>query len=374
VQVKRVTGLPPLTDPAALAAVVRESAGRFFLKNGVPLVTSTGRTIGPGTVWAAAFEAPVVRAIERACRTARLRLGAIVPTIVVLDRALTGEHLGWIDGPVCAERTVAEDGRLGWYRRPAVEPSTPLGGTPVAALEALGARAHAFADAYAATCIAREEPLALRPGAIAIGPAPAPSRVRLLLAGGMCLFALVTALVGPGLLATHATHRAAHRLAVLRPAAQQALTTQRELMQVTSALHAVAEFTRTRRSTTFLLRDLAHLLPDGSALTALTVDSTSGTLVALAPHAAHIIDALERVPGLASPEIVGPVTTEMAGARQLERVTIRFRLIGTPTRPSDKQPRRSALPPVTGPAREHDEPVRTPRSGSTVSSHREVHP
>ncbi|MGH7620914.1 MAG: hypothetical protein ACREMU_01110, partial [Gemmatimonadaceae bacterium] len=39
-QTKRLTGLPALADVAALRAVVRESASRFFLRNGVPLVVS----------------------------------------------------------------------------------------------------------------------------------------------------------------------------------------------------------------------------------------------------------------------------------------------------------------------------------------------
>jgi hypothetical protein len=33
VQVKKLSGLPLLQDSAALSAVIREGAGRFFLKN-----------------------------------------------------------------------------------------------------------------------------------------------------------------------------------------------------------------------------------------------------------------------------------------------------------------------------------------------------
>ncbi|MGH7649038.1 MAG: hypothetical protein ACREND_13040, partial [Gemmatimonadaceae bacterium] len=52
-----------------------------------------------------------------------------------------------------------------------------------------------------------------------------------------------------------------------------------------------------------------------------------GNVVALAPHAAAVIDAVERMPGLTSPVIIGPVTKENVGGRNVERVTVQFRLM-----------------------------------------------
>src|SRR3977135_1078918 len=42
-QVKRVVGLPEIGDVDALTAIVREAAGTYFLKNGIPLVTTRVR-------------------------------------------------------------------------------------------------------------------------------------------------------------------------------------------------------------------------------------------------------------------------------------------------------------------------------------------
>jgi hypothetical protein len=47
--------------------------------------------------------------------------------------------------------------------------------------------------------------------------------------------------------------------------------------------------------------------------------------VVLAPRGGALLTRLERVSGVAAPEIVGPVTREKPGGREVERVTVRFR-------------------------------------------------
>ncbi|HEV7586815.1 MAG TPA: hypothetical protein VGO40_01700, partial [Longimicrobium sp.] len=69
-QVRRVSGLPPLTDPRVLAEILREGSGRFFLRNGVAPVTTGVRVEGPGTVWCGALDGDAVRAAEEGCRRA----------------------------------------------------------------------------------------------------------------------------------------------------------------------------------------------------------------------------------------------------------------------------------------------------------------
>jgi hypothetical protein len=82
-----------------------------------------------------------------------------------------------------------------------------------------------------------------------------------------------------------------------------------------------------------LLAEITRSLPDSSSLVAFQVDSTGlGSVVAVSPHAAAVVDAVERTPGLASPQIVGPVTRERVGGRTLERVSVRFQLIARSAR------------------------------------------
>jgi hypothetical protein len=101
---------------------------------------------------------------------------------------------------------------------------------------------------------------------------------------------------------------------------------ERELRRTTATLGEVAAFDGGRRSATLLLADLTRALPDSSAIAAIRVDTAGGTLVALTPRAATVLSGIERVPGIVAPEIPGPVTREAVRGRELERLTVRFRL------------------------------------------------
>jgi len=80
VQVRTLTELPPV-KPRHLAALVAQQAGRFFRKNGQPLVTDAA-WVGKGTARvarAAAVEEPLVEAIAAGARAAGLWLETIAP-------------------------------------------------------------------------------------------------------------------------------------------------------------------------------------------------------------------------------------------------------------------------------------------------------
>jgi len=68
------------------------------------------------------------------------------------------------------------------------------------------------------------------------------------------------------------------------------------------------------------------VLPEGSAITTLRVDSTRGTIVVLTARATEVVSQLDTIGLLVTPEIVGPVTREVISGRELERVTVRFGL------------------------------------------------
>jgi hypothetical protein len=55
------------------------------------------------------------------------------------------------------------------------------------------------------------------------------------------------------------------------------------------------------------------------------LDSLGGAVVVLAPHATSTLASLDSVAGIAAPQIVGPVTKEVVGSRELERATVQFR-------------------------------------------------
>lgn len=325
-QTRRIAGLPALEDERMLAQVVREGAGKFFLRNGVPLATTGVRIVEPGTVWAAALDQRAVGAVEAGCRAAGLRVHRFVPAVAVLGRALADEHVLWPDAGAVAEVWLA-GGELQSVRRlsaahaPAAPPPAVL-----PALARLGEGAWRFADAYGAASLPEYEPMVLRPAGAETGDVP---RWRLALAGGALAAAVACAAVAPALRAMQAEDRAAARIAEVQDRRRAASGTESELERITGALAEAAAFSAGSYSPTLLLADLTAALPSGTALVAFRADTAAGSVVALAPRAAAVVQPVEKVPGIVAPEIVGPVTREVLAGRDLERVTIRFGIDAT---------------------------------------------
>lgn len=321
-QTRRIAGLPPLGDGRMLAQVIREGAGKFFLRNGVPLATTGVRVVEPGTVWAAALDERAVREVEAGCRVAGLRVDRFVPSVAVLGRGLVAEQVLWPDGGAVAE-VVLEGGELRSVRRFAAAAGADAPHpTAVPALARLGAEGWRFADAYGAASLPDYEPMVLRPaGSTAAGDVP---RWRLGMAGGALAAALLFASVAPALRAMDAEDRAVGRIAAVQDRRRAAADTERELGRVSAALAEAAAFDEKRYSPTLLLAELTAALPAGTAIVAFRADTATGNIVALAPRATLVVQPLEKVPGLVSPEIVGPVTRETLAGRELERVTVRF--------------------------------------------------
>jgi hypothetical protein len=130
----------------------------------------------------------------------------------------------------------------------------------------------------------------------------------------------------PALRAKDEADAAAARLAVMQPQRTAAATAQRELARATTALAEVGRFGQRRASPTRLLADLSRALPPGAAVVVFHADTAGGSVVAVAPRAAAILTALQKMEGVSSPEITGPVTREMMGGVEVERVSVRFRL------------------------------------------------
>jgi hypothetical protein len=341
-QLKRLPGLPPLTGQRELGAAVRTNAARFFLRNGVPLATSTLRVDAPGVAWGAATERPVLDEIAAACRSAGLRLTTVVPTGAVLGAITTGYAIddaddvsttvAWHDGADRYGFTYLHGHLVASQRSPRAiaSPADSVALTSIRPAHTVG---RAFAGAYGAAIAWRGEPVAWQP---TYDPAlPANRRARVLALGAFVI-ALVAALATPGLSATLSARGAVAHLHAGAVHRRTALATRDSLARATAALTQVTQFAATRRPATFTLRALTNALSKGSALLALQIDTAGGTLVALAPQTAALVTALAADPFLGSVEVVGPVTREsvpgipVSGSptpapRDIERVTVRFR-------------------------------------------------
>ena len=326
-QTKRLVGLPVVRDMAQLSDLVRESAPRFFLRNGVPLVT-TCRAGLAGVTWGAALEKPVLDAIELACRAHRVQLSAVVPTVAVLGLTVEpgrdSTSIEWRDADVRTEVRI-EAGALVDVRR--ANGDSAEGAALIAltsALHTLDPDGWRFADAFGAARAQPSTMLAWRPAGSR--DSRSVSGWRLALAGIALVVSAAAALAGPGVAARFAERKAAARLASLAAVRRDLAFAEREVGKVTAALAEVSAFDASRYSMIRLLGDLTRALPDESALITLRLTRDAGNLVALTPRAAVVLVKLENVPGIESAEIIGPVTREMVAGKTLERVTVRFRV------------------------------------------------
>lgn len=326
-QTKRLSGLPLLQDGGALAEIVRESSGRFFLRNGVPIITSGVRVDDEGT-WVAAFERPIVEAIKDTCARRKLRLSFVAPTLIVLSLATSQHTIRWRDGEVVAEATYGADGRLRAVKRAGDGAANAGDAHIVSALATLGADAWQFADAYGAAVANSGEPIAWRGWSKRGGQGVLSRAGRV--AAVSALLAMLAAALAPSIGDAVSARRSSTQLAQLAPRTKRAVAARSELAQMTRALSEISAFAATRHSSVVLLSATTRALPEGAALASIHVDSTFGTMVIVAPRIAAAMSALDTVHAMSALEIVGPVTKEITGGKELERASVHFRLSRIP--------------------------------------------
>ncbi|MGH7648288.1 MAG: hypothetical protein ACREND_09235, partial [Gemmatimonadaceae bacterium] len=269
-QVKCLTELPPIADTRALAAMVRENAGRFFLRNGVPLTVSGAHVEAADRVWIAAFDAPVVADVATVCRDAGLRLGAIVPSAMALRRAIGDTSISWADGDVQLEISYGPAVPVSVRRVPATG-AVPALPSLTATLSALDGSAQHVLDAAGAALTQRGDALVSR--AQPAAPRAGSSRRAIERAGAACIVALAVAAASPGIAASLAVRRDHAREAMIAARAGIAQRNAAELAATSTGLRALSDFAWSRQSMTLLLAQVTRGLPDSAVLVAFQVDS-----------------------------------------------------------------------------------------------------
>jgi hypothetical protein len=166
--------------------------------------------------------------------------------------------------------------------------------------------------------------LQIRPRRLALPSSPI-SGLRAMMAIAACALACIAALVAPGLAADAATRRATRELATLSHAQHDAADETQDAQQTTNAIDAIGRFEHERRSVTLLLSTLASALPPESAITTLRVDTAMAEMVVVSTRAAAVLGAMDRMPGIVAPAMIGPVSRDVVNGRDIERATIHFR-------------------------------------------------
>lgn len=332
-RVKALVGLPPLKQHRLLAQTVGENLERFFLRGTGPLLAGGVRIDSDGRVLGSAFDESAVEAVCTACSSRGLNVKAVVPALAVVPAAASRESIDWEDGALAVRLTIHRHQLVATQQMATGERMVPPTSDIDPRLTPLGTDAPRYLAAFGAAVRMNAEPLGMVPGERDRSTNGGVSRWRLAVAAFVLLFSSAGAVAAPVLASAKSSREARVEIASLASPRSTALALNRQIAEKTGALERITTFEATRRSTVGLLADITRLLPPEAALVAFRIDSVSGTLVALAPRAGAMISRLEKSPFIVAPEMLGPLTREVAGGREYERVTIRFRLAPHPRRP-----------------------------------------
>lgn len=276
-QVKRIFGLPMGADLQTATAIVREGASRFFRRTADLMLTSDLHEREDGSRWASAYRGDVVHEIVDASARYGAKLTAIIPT------GMAGEQAPGLE----ASSVLQEARDTAMLRASDLQSrlAAPAGTAPASTTGPRGQRAAVLAAAIA----------------------------------------LAMLMVVPLASARVTARNAATEHASLRTQERSALGLAEELRRVSEMLDEIGARDAERRSSIELLSHLAAALPAGSVLTHLQVDTAGGTLIVLSPSTERVLTDLEANGRFAALEIVGPVSRERVGDRELDRVSLRFR-------------------------------------------------
>jgi hypothetical protein len=331
-RVKRLSGLPPLERPELLHAVVSENAGRFFARQDGPASVRAVSAIDSTAAWAVLVDDATVHTIDRTFRSVGLRAHGFVPSVVAIAAAVTDQEATLADAGIRAVVRIVGDRPVDIRHAPDAAGRTYGGAdrlSPVEPLALLGADAPAYAAAYGAAALGRGAMLAFQAER---KPAEATSiaRWRRVLAISAAVVGVALPLAVPIALPARSARRDRTVLLTLDRNAQTARAAYSDLARFTAALNAAGSFNNRRLGTSLLLADLTRQIPSGTAIVSLQVDTLGGSLVVLGDRATTVMTILEKIPRITSPRLAGPVTREVAGGREVDRVAIRFS-IGDPS-------------------------------------------
>jgi len=332
VQLRTIVPAPPLRGEALRRYVVLETP-RLFRKNDHRLVVD-GVAIDAGSgapaLWAGAIAETLVESALDGCSQAGLAVEAVGPAADVLPCALAAPpaqgDVAFLNG---GTTEILSLGPSGAWRSRRVGGAEARGAVWSPALVRTGAEASHFAAAYAAA-VARPK-LDFSPPRLGVARRRTAARHRVRLAiVGVGLWLLAGSTYALRLAAESAEVR--RELARSAPSVETALALRRDLDAATATLATIATAERARSHQVALLAGLTAALGDSAYLVALQ-SGADGTvrLVGYAPAATRVLAELERVPGLGSRKLEGPVSREApAGGAEMDRFSIVAQRIRAP--------------------------------------------
>jgi hypothetical protein len=284
-RVKLVKGMPPVTRHSELVPMLRLNTNRFIAASRPVLVTGAVVT-APGEANVGVVDRGLTDAITHEIFEHNLRIVRIAPVIL----------------PERQERSKAQTGAGNNL-------SEPPSSEELAVAAARGKMPYALGR--------RDNPAASLPDI---------SRKRLAFAGITLATATLIFTATQFRIERAELTRNAAAVRRIAAASDSGIGEEQALGQLDRDLATAAKFSRRRVSVALLLGAITQALPAEAAIATLRIDTANVDIVELSPRTAAVVDALSDVPNLVTPTIVGPVSRETIGSRELERATIRLRI------------------------------------------------
>lgn len=276
----------PALSAFTLASHVALQPKRYFLMNGIPLVTDAVR-VHDGIrrrstiVLAGAAPEPLIAALTTGLRAAGLEAVSIAPAAAY--RASTDQ----------LDRAAAVDSETAHFRAAAAAALT----SPVLNLQPQELRAARL----------RQRRRSMRFWALA------------------CAISWILAAAAHAVGLWRAQRRANLELDGLSRSAAQALRLRADLAATSAALAQLHGYDAGRVRPAVVLADIARALPDSAFVTALRLDERGGgVIVGFAPSAGGVARRLAGIAGFREVRLEGPVTREVVDGLARERFAIRF--------------------------------------------------
>lgn len=286
-RVKHVRGMPPMAHHKQLVSMLRLNAARFVASSRPTIIT--GATVDPpGNANIGVADRGAVDVITHETIRRKLRIGCIVPAM----------SLECEENPAGSTRTEGstEDSP---YR------------------ETMAARVASMRGRLPLGLTARDNPAVVRRDV-------SPRR----LAGAGAALAVSVLIYFGGQFNGERGSLTRSKAAVdsIATLSDSGIHERADLRKLDQDLLRAANFSRVRVATSLLIGEITRALPADAVITTLRIDTAAVDIVALSPRTATVVDAFSDLPDVGSPVIIGPVSREIVGPKELERATIRLRL------------------------------------------------
>jgi hypothetical protein len=312
--VKRITGIPPTRDDRELTQLMQGSARRFFLATELGERVAVAR-FGNDSVWAAGIRAGIIEEIAAGCAAAGLSFRHASPVAFAIAEYVGSGEILLVDGGRSVRVHCADGLPQTIVTRPEEgPPAVDLGDAETRVPAAL---VPAVAAAVCSLGVARA--FRLEPETPDLVPA---WRARLAMAA--CTLALILLAVAPVAAPRANAGRLSAELLAVGEARMAAAQAEQRLLLLASRSHALAEWRKESPSALAILDELTRLLPPESAVVDLRLDTIAGSITLLTTSSADVIRSLEAGIEISSLELAAPITREMSGDREFERLTARI--------------------------------------------------